>query len=253
MKGKALIGLAILLLLSSAFPEEVEKEQSDILQKIRDLEQRVNRLEQELLQLREKLEKAPPERQVPKEPGPFREGAGPELHGDPQKIWQAMGDPEELTKRLNNLAEAFAPTLSDEKKRAEFLKDVENLKEKIGKKRSEEELYKALWDRLSERVAQTPSKREKAWLQRQREALEKSTGEERKTHLDRYVRIENIGALHELGEKYAIPREQMVKSGLAFIGYPGGPRGQFRPPEGERRPEGRPPVPPGPPGERRTR
>jgi len=265
MKGRALISFAIFTILSAAHPQEAEKEPSDILQKIRDIEQRLERVEREMKQLREIVAKLPEEkgaldvRQTPeyqalkKELDTLRKGVGPESGPDPAQMWQAMGNPEELAKRLDALVKSFAPTLSEEKRREEFLKDVVNLKEKIGKKVPDEEIYKALRERISERISQSPSEREKAWLKRQLDVLEKSTGKERKEHLDRYVRIENIRALHDLAEKYSIPREQMVKSGLAFIGYPRRPPGQFGPPGGERRPKGPPPKQPRSPREDRRR
>jgi hypothetical protein len=248
MVTKSVIGLTVLLLLSPAFPQDVAPtDSSGILGKLDEISHRLSRIEQEIRQIRMALGRLEGERKGSQE-GP-RTGPG----SDPKEIWQAMGNPEELAKRLDKLVRVVSPTIRDEGTREEFKKDVEALKEKIGAKMSEEELCNLVRQRLSEGIESTTNEREKAWLQRQLDALEQSQGEARKEMLDRFVRIQNIRALHELARKYSIEPEHMVKCGLAFVGYRRRPPGEGHRPEGERPSGRRPRGTPGAPRERNRR
>jgi len=245
MATRFVIGLAALLLLPPAFPQEgAVRESSPILSKLDEINQRMNRIEQDIRQIHAALRRLEEGRRGP--------GEGPRTAPgrDPKEIWQAMGNPKELARRLNMLARTFAPTIHDEGRQEEFNKDVELLKEKIGQDVSEEELYQKLQQRLSERIDKSTNEREKAWLQRQLDALKQAKGQERKGMLDRFVRIQNIRALHQLAQKFSIPCEHMVRSGLAFVGYRRGPRREPHRPEGGPRPGRRPSGAPGPARER---
>jgi hypothetical protein len=242
------IGLTVLLFLSPALSQEgTVRESSQILKKLDEISQRLSRIEQDIKQIRITLRRLEGDRRGPQE--------GPRVSPgrDPKEIWQAMGNPIELAKRLEMLVRVVAPTIRDEGKREEFKKDVDALKEKIGRDVSEEELYEKVRQRLSERLEKTTNEREKAWLKRQLDALEESEGEARKEMVDRFVRIQNIRALHDLARKYSIEREHMVRCGLAFVGYRRGPPGEPRHPEVERRPGRRPRGAPGAPKEKSRR
>lgn len=265
MFAKLVIVLGALALVSPVCPQEqTDQGTSRILKKLSEIDERLNRIEREIEQVRAVVNRLAEEaprglrplsgiRPLDKSPRPPEGAVGPELLRDAAQIWQAMGDPKEIARRLDSLVEAFSPSMSDEKKRDEFKKEVETLKKKIGKEVSEEEVFKAARERLSERIAAASNEREKDWLRRQLEAFERSEGADRKARIDRFMRIENIGALHELARKYSIPREQMVACGLAFVGYHWRPPGELPPPEGERRREGRAPKPPRPPREKSRR
>ncbi len=226
MSVKLMSGLVVLLMVTPAVAGAVNDEQaSQIMKKLNRIDQRLNRLEQDIRQLHSALGRLTGEKGPTEQQAPF-----PDFRKDPREIWQAMGDPAELTKRLNTLAESFAPTIPDQARREEFMRDIEALSTKIGQTTSQEELYEKARERLTERLSSAVNEREKLWLQRQLDALERSEGGDRMAEIDRYIRIENITALHELAKKHSIPSEQMVKCGLAFIGHgrrppvhPGGP------------------------------
>ncbi len=217
---------------------EREKRQPDLRETCRKLDE----IGRDLSGVRESLRGPEGERKPPGPPG-----------RDPRELWQAMGNPTELAKRLDMLVSLAAPTLPDDETREQFKKDVEALKKKIGSELSEEELYALVRERILERIETTTNDREKAWLQGQLDVLDKSEGEARKEMVDRFVRIQNIGALHELGREYSIEREQMVKCGLAFVGYRRRPPGDIRRPDEERRPGRRPRGTPDSPRDRDRR
>jgi len=248
------IGLAVVLMVSPVFSEaDVTGEESPILRKLDEIYQRLDGIEQNIRQLDEAVRRlttgkrpmdvrqTPEYRALEKRLKELQAKMGQQAPGDPADIWRAMGDPKELSQRLDTLVKAFAPTIPEPDRRREFEQNVGNLKEKIGQEISEEELYNKIRERLSERLKKSGSEREKAWLQGQLEALQRSEGPDRKERIGRYVRIENVRATHALAQKYSVPREQMVKCGLAFVGYsrrpspprerrdrPGPPRGSPR-------------------------
>ena len=235
MFARLIIGLAILTLLSVGIPQACASgEESAVLKRLGEIERRLARIERELQQVTGAIRRLPggeaaldvresPEyKELEERLKRLQERLGADALRDPAEIWRIMGDPKELSQRLDTLAEAFAPTITDPSRRKEFEQDVLALKENIGEEVSEEELYHRVRKRLSERLEQSTSDREKAWLRRLLEELEKSSGQDRKEMLSRYVRFENMKAVHELARKYSVPRELMVESGLGFIGP--GPR-----------------------------
>lgn len=249
MCEKIMIAMAAFVLLCPAFSQEQgEGESSAILKKLDGIERRLERMEQEIRQLEGMVRHlAGPRGQE----GPER--TGPPSEPDPKEIWEAMGNPKELTRRLDSLVEAFPRTIPDEQKRGEFLQEAEALKETIGREMSEQELYQLVRSRFSNRIESTTNEREKGWLQRELEALDRSSGEERKGMIDRFVRFYNIRVLFDLAQKYSIPREEMVRHGLAFIGYRGRPPGEPGRSEGDRRGDDRSRGAPGPPRTRPSR
>lgn len=243
MSEKIIIAMAAFVLLCPAFSQERgEGESSAILNKLDGIERRLERMEQEIRQLEGMVRHlAGPKGQEGTERPEIRSEA------DPREIWEAMGNPKELNRRLDSLVEAFPSKISDERKRRAFIEEVEALKETIGTEMSDDELYQLVRNRLSERIGSTGNEKEKGWLQRQLEALEQSRGGERRGMIDRFVRFHNIRVLFELAQKYSVPPEQMVRCGLAFIGHRGRPPGEPARPEGERRGEERPRTTPGAP------
>jgi hypothetical protein len=235
MFARLMTGLAILTFLSVDIPQACAAgEESAVLKRLGDIERRLGKIERELQQLTVAVRRLPggeaaldvresPEyKRLEARLKELQEKLGAEPLRDSAEIWRIMGDPKELSQRLDKLGEAFAPTITDANRRSEFEQDILALKKKIGEEVSEEELYERVRKRLSERLEKSTSDREKAWLRRLLEELEKSSGQDRKEMLSRYVRFENMKAVHELARKYSVPRELMVESGLGFIGP--GPR-----------------------------
>lgn len=260
---RVFIGLVVLLMLSPAYPEAgISEDTSQVLVKLDEIERRLNRIEESIQQLHVALRRlgegkgaidvrrTPEYQALEKRFERLQERVTSEPLRTLSEIWQAMGDPKELARRLDKLVEAFGPTIADPDRREEFQDDVRALKERIAKEVSEEELYEKVREKISERVRRASNEREKAWLKRQLDALEESKGAERKAALARYVRIGNVGALQELTRKYSIPREQMVKCGLAFVGRP---RRLPRQHEGRERPGPRRAPPRGAPRPPRNR
>ncbi len=256
MYARQIVVIVVLLVLSLASAEETTlPESSKILKMLEQIERRLDRIEEEMRRLRASPGRPPGgeearDIEAPAEStrpgrsfGPPPQAPGGEPPPDPAQMWQALGDPKELGGRLDKLAESFAPTILDAARREEFLKEVAQLKEKIGKHISEEELYNRVRGWFSERLAEATNEREKNWLREQLEALERSDGRDRSERLGRFVRIENIKALHDFGQKYSIPREEMVKRGLGFVGYRHGPPGKPVPSERGPRRGVRPPAP----------
>lgn len=242
MCERIVITMAVFLLLCPALSQEQgEKESSAILKKLDSIERRLERMEQDIRQLEGMVRHLDATKGLPPE-GPVTPPAA-----DPKEIWEAMGNPRELNRRLENLSKGFSPKIPDERKRAEFVEEVEELKETIGKEMSEEELYHLVQNRLSEKMGSTGNDREKAWLQRELKTLEQSKNDERRRMIDRFVRFHNIRVLFELAQKYSIPPDEMVRHGLAFIGDRRRPPGEPGRSEGDRRGDDRSRGTPGTP------
>jgi len=259
MYVRTAILLAAFAIFSTGFPEgKIHPDRGPLLARLDEIDQCLEQMENDIQRLRatarrlkeEKeavdIRQTPEYRELERRFRELQEKTGLRPPRSPAEIWEAMGNPKELARRLDLLAEKFAPTVPDEEKRKEFREEVEALKKKIGEEVSQEELQRKVRERLSERLKRATSEREKAWLQRQLEELERSKGPELKASIDRFVRIENVRAMHELAEKYSIPRELMVECGLAFIEFPRrpprrpergeGPEPPMMPPRGEPRP-----------------
>ena len=230
MCERIMIAMAAFLLLRPALSQEQgEKESSAILKKLDSIERRLERMEQDIRQLEGMV------RHLDAAGGPRPEEPGSPPETDPKEIWDAMGNPKELNRRLDSLVKSFSPKIPDERKRGEFVEEVEALKETIGKETSEDELYHLVQNRFSERIGNTTNDKERAWLQRELKTLEQSKNDERKQMIDRFVRFHNIRVLFEFAQKNSIPPEEMVRHGLAFIGDRRRPPGEPGRPEGERR------------------
>jgi hypothetical protein len=259
-----IVGLALFLMLLPAFPEaDIGKQESPVLNKLDEIVQRLDRMEQDLRRLNAAVKRisegqepvdvheTPEYRALKKQFEELQEKVRAMSLRSPTEVWGALGDPKELARRLVVLAEGFSPTISEPARREEFEKDVRKLREQIETEAPVEVLYKELRKELQERLCKSRDEREKAWVQGELDSLEKAQGHDRKMKIDRYVRMKNARAIHSLAEKYAVPREQMVKSGLPFVGYGRRAPGPFEPRDRGAPPKPGPRGPSGPRGDRR--
>jgi hypothetical protein len=254
MRGRLVIPLAFFLALSVSLPGSAARdEQSAILKKLDEIDLRLGRIEREMRQINEAMtqlaageegfdvRQTPQYKALEKQFQELQSKLEAQTSRNPAEVWRAMGNPKEVSRRLEMLRELVAPTIPDETRRKEFERDVRALKDKTGKEVSQKELFEQLWNWLSNRLKESSSEREKAWLRDQLEKLEESEGKEREEMVARFVRIGNVRAVHELAQKYSIPRDLMVKAGFPFVGYGGRPgRHRESPDRPSRPPRGRP-------------
>ncbi len=250
MRGRLIAPLAFFLALWVFLPGSAAgEEQSRVLKKLEEVERRLGRIEREIREINATVnrlavaQKAIDVRETPqykaleKQFQELQSKLEAQTSRNPAEVWRAMGNPKEVSRRLEMLRETFAPTIPDETRRKELERDIQALKDKIGKEVSQKEVYDKLWNWLSNRLRESSNEREKAWLRDQLEKLENSEGKEREEMTARFVRIENVRAVHELAQKYSIPRDLMVKAGFPFVGYGGRPGRHREAPD-------RPPGPP---------
>lgn len=146
---------------------------------------------------------------------------------DPRRTWEAMGDADKLTGRLDRLAKSHATGIEDEATRELFLADIATLKDEIAVRAStprEEQLetYKA---GLAERISAETNERRRQWYERQLASLTGEDEEAVERQLDFAMRGDNARQLGEFARKYEIPRETLSDNGLRTFGGMGGRMG----------------------------
>jgi hypothetical protein len=158
---------------------------------------------------------------------------------DPRSTWEALGNQEELTVRLDAFAKAYAETIDDPMARDAFLTDIAALKDQLAARVAmtpEEQLaqYKA---RVTEQLNSETDERRRGWFQRQLEMLNSTDEEQVARYLEQASRFENARAIGELAEKHSISNDTLRDNGLQAFGG-GRPAGAGRMPGGGDRPRG---------------
>lgn len=146
---------------------------------------------------------------------------------DPRRTWEAMGDADKLTVRLDRLAKSHAPGIEDEATRELFLADIATLKDEIAVRANtpREEQVESVKARLAERISTETNERRRGWYEQQLTNLSSDDGEAVDRQLDFAMRYDNGRQLGEFARKYEIPRETLRDNGLQSFGGMGGRMG----------------------------
>jgi outer membrane murein-binding lipoprotein Lpp len=139
---------------------------------------------------------------------------------DPRKTWQAMGDAEKLSWRLDRFARKHAGTIEDEATREQFLADIESLKDGAKTRASEprEEQVERYTAKLTERISTETNERRRQWHERQLTAFTSGDENAINNQLDRALRHDNARDVREFAQKYKISNEELRNNGLVSYG-----------------------------------
>ncbi len=139
---------------------------------------------------------------------------------DPRRTWEAMNDPEQLSRRLDRFARVWAETIDDDVTRREFVADVNEIRADIEARAnlSEAELVAQYRAKLNERISTETNQRMRQWYQHQLRALESTDKRAVDTQIQTFQRYDTAAALKELSEKYKITNEQLRSNGLQSYG-----------------------------------
>jgi len=149
---------------------------------------------------------------------------------DPGAAWQAMTNPQEMTRRLDLLSQKFGQGIQDPTRRQQFDADMLQLKRSLLENPSPQELHQRVSSDLTERLNREQDERSREFIQRQLQELQSASGEDLQGRLNRYSRFQTFRQLREFQQKYDIPRDAFTNAGLPAVGggEGGGPRGNFQ-------------------------
>jgi hypothetical protein len=145
---------------------------------------------------------------------------------DPRQAFQAMGNPQEMDRRLTLLSQNFVSRIEDPAKRQQFEADLQQLRQTIATPMSVNELYQRRTAELTARLNEEQDERRKEFIQRELTSLQSATAEQLEQTLDRYQRSSTMSQLRQLQQTYDIPRDVLQNSGIPTMG--GGDRGGFQ-------------------------
>ena len=137
--------------------------------------------------------------------------------------FRAMGDAQELSRRLDILAKNFSGKIPDATKRNQFIGELESLKAKFSATLSPDEKLAQARNLLTERLNAAEDERERQRLERQLQQLDQVQGvEQMEEQADRMLQFERMREIGEMTQKYNIPDETVRDSGLVSFGGRGG-------------------------------
>jgi len=185
------------------------KEYQDIMRNITALQTQVGSTQQEFTALRDQQNEASQREQLRDRGSAFR----------------AMGDPQQLSQRMDILVKNFSGKISDPAARSQFVSDVEGLKSKFSTQLSTEEKRQQAKALLSERMAGMQDDRGRGWVEGQLKSLDDTTNPEQlQQQVDNIFQFQKMRDIGELTRKYNIPEDVVRDSGLVAFdrGGPGG-------------------------------
>jgi len=156
---------------------------------------------------------------------------------DRRGAFEAMGQPGEMSRRLDFLVKNFSGNIADPATRSQFVQDVETMKASYFASLSPEEKLQRVRALLSESVNDAGSDdRRRGMVERQLRSLDEAdNAEELGERVDRILQFQKMREIGEMTRKYNIPEETVRDSGLVsfggrggpgFMGRGGGPRGR---------------------------
>ncbi len=139
---------------------------------------------------------------------------------DPRRTWEAMNDPEQLSRRLERFARVWSETIDDDVTRRGFAADVDRIRAEVEARAnmSKAELVTQYRAKLNERISTETNERMRQWYQHQLRALESADDRAVDTQLQTFQRYDTAAALKELTEKYKITNEDLRRNGLQSYG-----------------------------------
>jgi hypothetical protein len=137
---------------------------------------------------------------------------------DVGQAFGALGNPQEMDRRLTLLVQNFAPKIEDAVKRQQFEVDVQQLKESLAAPATVEELYQRRTEELTARLNEEQDERRRQSIERQLTSLQTATAEQLQQRLDWYQRSETMRQVGRLQQEYDIPRQTLRDSGIPTLG-----------------------------------
>ncbi len=140
---------------------------------------------------------------------------------DQGAAWRAMGEPDEVSRRLDILLKDFSGDIEDPLAREAFAAEVEKMKSKYSTPLSPEQKREQARTAIVEAMNLMPDERSKTWLDEQLRAFDDATNPlEVGMRVNVTLQLQRIREMGELAQKYDIPAQAMRDSGLLFL--PGG-------------------------------
>jgi len=145
---------------------------------------------------------------------------------DPRAAFRAMGDPKQLSSRLDNLSKNFSGKIADPVKRNQFFADVEDLKSKYSAQLSPQQKQEQARTLISEAVnSMQDDDRARGWLEGQLRSLDEASADQLNERVDRVLQFQKMREINDLTQRYEIPGDVVRDSGLVSFGGRGGPPG----------------------------
>jgi hypothetical protein len=148
---------------------------------------------------------------------------------DPRRAMRAMGDPQEMGQRLDQLVKNASGRIQDPGARDQFSAEVNELKKKYAASLSAEEKREQARALLSEQLSTMTDERGRTRLEEQLRSLDEASGEDLDRRVDFMLQFQRMREIGELTERYNIPSEVVRDSGLMTFGGRGAPGGGFGP------------------------
>ncbi len=146
---------------------------------------------------------------------------------DVGQAFQAMGNPQEMDRRLTLLIQNFSSRIDDPVKRQQFAADVQQLRQSLTTPASVQDLYQRRTAELTARLNEEQDQRRREFIQRELASLQTASAEDLEQRFERYQREDTMRQVRELQQKYDIPRETLRDSGIPTMGRGPGGFGDF--------------------------
>ena len=132
-----------------------------------------------------------------------------------------MGEPDEVSRRLDILLENFSGNIEDPVARDAFAAEVEEMKSRYLTPLSTEQKREQARTAIVEARDLMPDERSQRWLDEQLKALDEATNPlEAGMRVNITLQLQKIREMGELAQRYNIPGQVMRDSGL--LSLPGG-------------------------------
>jgi hypothetical protein len=184
------------------------KEYHDIMGQIAVIQSQLISLEQEILAFRQGQEQV-------------RKRQEQEALRDQGAAWRAMGEPDELSRRLDILLKNFSGNIEDPLTRNAFAADVEEMKSRCSIPLSAEQKREQARTAIVQAMDIMPDARAKKWLEEQLTAFDQATNPidlAARVHIT--LQLQRMREVSELAQRYSIPTQLIRDSGL--ISFPSG-------------------------------
>lgn len=181
------------------------REYQDIMGQIAVIQSQLINLEQEFLSFRQGEEKVRKRRER-------------ELLRDQGAAWRAMGEPDELSRRLDGLLTTFSGSLEDPLTRDAFAADVEEMKSRYSVPLSAEQKREQARTAIVEAMDIMPDDQSRKWLEGELRAFDEATNPlEVATRVTVTLQLQRMREMGELAQRYNIPAQVMRDAGLLFL------------------------------------
>jgi hypothetical protein len=181
------------------------KEYRDIMGQIAVVQSQLVGLEEEILMLRQGQEQVVKRRER-------------EALRDQGAAWRAMGEPEELSGRLDILLKNFSGNIEDPVVRDAFTAEVEEMKNRCLTPLSPEQKREQARAAIVEAMDLMPDERSRTWLEEQLREFDEATNPlEVGMRVNVTLQLQRVREMSELAQRYNIPGQVMRDSGLLSL------------------------------------